>query len=424
MTSPSSLAARRAPLLFTAIYIIAVTAGAFAGGLWASLGIGGALLIFVIIWRTQRRLPRFDGALALFVLGSLGVVALLNLQSSNPIVSWRNLLQQATIMLPLLLWFSPDLIESVNDPKFFSRVALAAFIGALALGIEFALATPLLHMVKGPLVSITQYNRGVSYLAVIAMPLIAYLWLRGSYRELIIFVAVLLLPFSMTESRATKVAFLLGLAVAIAAAYFPRLVKWSLAVTLFALLAFPFAVTSIYHFHHDWLDRLPPSWYSRVEIWDYMSYRVFDRPWLGWGIGTSRLLPFDQPDGSTYHYVVISAGHPHNSILHLWVELGIPGVVLGFIFALLMLHKASCFPKEIVPFAFAAWTAVLSISLVAYNFWDDSLFSLFALTALAFKLLAKQNGDRRSEWAADAAADIPNNALPTAQPARAFLAEK
>ena len=390
MTSPSSFPVFRTPFLFTVIYIVAVTAGAFAGGLWASLGIGGALLVFAIIWRTKRQMPRFDRTLAFFVLASLSVVALLNFHSSSPAVSWHMLLQQATIMLPLLLWFSPNVIESVDCQKFFARVALAAFIGALALGIEFALGTPLLHLVKGPSVSITQYNRGVSYLAVMAMPLIAYLWTRGFHKELIIFVVVLLLPFSMTESRATKVAFLLGLAVAGASVVFPRFVKWSLGVALFALLAFPFAVTSVYRFHHDWLNHLPPSWYSRVEIWDYMSYRVFDRPWLGWGMGTSRLLPFEQPDGASYHYVVTSAGHPHDAILHLWVELGIPGIILGVTFALLMLHKASCFPRQIVPFAFGAWTAALSISLVGYNFWDDSLFSLFALTALAFKLLAKQ----------------------------------
>ena len=223
-----------------------------------------------------------------------------------------------------------------------------------------------------------------------AIPLIAFLWIRGWRRGLIVFIVILFAPFSMTESRATKVAFLLGLAVAGVSAFFPRLTKWALVATLFALLAFPFAVTGVYRFHHDWLNHLPPSWYSRVEIWDYMSYRVFDRPWLGWGMGTSRLLPYDQPDGPTYHYIVTSAGHPHNSILHLWVELGIPGVALGLIFALLMLQKASRFPKPIVPFAFGAWTAALSVSLVAYNFWDDSLFSLFALTALAFKLLAKQ----------------------------------
>ena len=391
LTAPHSLAAPRIQVFFIAIYVVAVTVGAFAGGLWSLLGIGGALLTFAILWRVRRQAPRLDRTLTLFIVASLGVVAILNLRSSSPAVSWHMLLQQATIMLPLMLWFSPEVIENVDCPKFFPYVAIAGFVGASALGAEFFLGTPLLHLVKGAAVSITQYNRGASYLCVMAMPLIAYLWIRGSARWLlVVFIVILLAPFSMTESRATKAAFLLGLAVSGVALVFPRFVKWSLVATLFALLAVPFGVTSVYRFHHDWLDRLPPSWYDRVEIWDYMSYRIFDRPWLGWGMGTSRLLPFADPDGATYHYVVKNAGHPHDAILHLWVELGIPGLMLGFTFALLMLHKASAFPKAIAPFAFGAWTAALAVSLVAYNFWDDSLFSLFALTALAFKLLARQ----------------------------------
>jgi hypothetical protein len=92
MTSPSSLAVPLTRLLFTSIYILAVTVGAFAGGLWAALGIGGALIVFVVVWRTRRQLPPFDRTLALFVLSSLGVVAPLILQSSSPAVSWHMLL--------------------------------------------------------------------------------------------------------------------------------------------------------------------------------------------------------------------------------------------------------------------------------------------------------------------------------------------
>jgi exopolysaccharide production protein ExoQ len=399
MTSPSSLWAQRASFAVTAIYIVATTIGAFAGGLWALLGIGGALLVFALIWLAKRRAPRFDRTLSLFVLSSLAIVALLNFQSSDAAVSWHMLLQQAMIMLPLLLWFSPDIAENVYSPRFFSRVVFAAFIGVSALAIEFALGGPLLravsllHLAKGPSAYLFEYNRGVSYIAVMAMPLIGYLWIKGLRKEAILLIVILALPFSMTESRATKVAFILGLTVAGAAAFFPRLVKYSLATTLFASLAMPFAVTRLYLFHHDWINHLPPSWHNRVEIWDYMSYRIFDRPWLGWGMGTSRLLPYDQPHGSTYQYIASNAGHPHDAILHLWVEIGVPGVALGVIFALLMLYKASRFPKPIVPFAYGAWMAAFCISAVAYNFWDDSLFSLFALTAFAFILLERQTAD-------------------------------
>jgi O-antigen ligase len=405
---------QRLPAAFTALYVLAVTEGAFVGGSWALFGIAGGIIVFALIWRAQGRAPRLDRTLAIFTAVSLGVVALLNLRSSDPPISWHMLWQQSTIMIPLLLWFGPEIPDNVYSAKFFSRVAAAAFAGALALGVELTLGAPLLHLVKGASASITEYNRGVSYLAVIAIPLIGYLWINGRRGQAIIFVAVLILPFSLTDSRATKVAFLLGLAVSGAALLLPRVTKWALVATLLALLSIPFEITRIFLFHHAWLTHAPPSWIHRVEIWDYMSYRLFERPWLGWGMGTSRLLPYGEPHGASYIYVVTRAGHPHDAILQLWVELGLPGLALGVVFALLMLHKASCFPRPIVPFAFGAWTAALAISAVAYNFWDDSLFSLFALTALSLKMLSRQIAAPLVQPAAQPAPQVASRSAETA----------
>ena len=82
-------------------------------------------------------------------------------------------------------------------------------------------------------------------------------------------------------------------------------------------------------------------------------------------------------------------------MIQLWVDLGLSGVALGLLFALLMLYKASRLPPPIVPFALGAWVAAWSISLVAYDFWTDFFFALFALTSLAFGLLAQHRNDEK-----------------------------
>ena len=71
------------------------------------------------------------------------------------------------------------------------------------------------------------------------------------------------------------------------------------------------------------LDRLAPeSWAQRLRVWSFVSDRIVERPWLGWGLEASR----------TFAAVPL---HPHNSGLQVWLELGLGGAVL---FALIWLR--------------------------------------------------------------------------------------
>jgi O-antigen ligase len=208
----------------------------------------------------------------------------------------------------------------------------------------------------------------------------------------------MLIPASLTESRATRAAFLLGVAATIAGFLAPILARRTLVVLFVASMALPFCVMEIFLHHHAWFEHLPSSWQHRVEIWDYMSYRILEHPFLGWGMGmgSSRLLPYLLPHGDLYRYVVTEAANPHDAIIQLWIDLGLSGLALGLLFALLLLYKASRLPAPIAPFALGGWVAAWCISLVAYDFWSDSLFALFALTSLAFVLLVQQSRNETS----------------------------
>jgi exopolysaccharide production protein ExoQ len=194
----------------------------------------------------------------------------------------------------------------------------------------------------------------------------------------------------LTESRASKLAFVASLMTIFAATIAPRLVYHGLQGLIILLPAWPFAASwSFVHFQNR-LFYLPESWRARVEIWDYISYRIFEHPWLGWGLGTSKLLDYKNPHGNLYRLVTDHAPHPHNVVLQLWVELGLPGLALGIAFAFLTLRQANRVSAPLVPFALGAWVAALCLSLVAYSFWTDSLFAAFALTGFAFALLERQ----------------------------------
>jgi len=381
---------QRLPGFCLFIFVAAATIGVFTGGIWATLGLGGAIVMFAAIWRIEGRAPLPTSEVLIFVLSALWVFAILNFQSSQTSLSWAMWEQLATIFLPLCVYANASIQKRAASPRLFKVLPVAAAIGALALGVELSLHGPLLKLVRGPAAGLFQYNRGFSYLVVLGFPIMAGLWVTKRRWLILLFILILLLPASLTESRAAKLAVVLGLLTALAAHLLPLMTRRSLMALSIVAIGWPFAVQQLFLHHHKWIESLPSSWQDRMELWDYMSYRILERPIFGWGLGSSPTLPLAEPHGSLYRYELVSAPHPHNAIIQLWVELGLPGLAFGLIFAFFMLNRAGRLPHSLMPFAMGAWMAAFCLAMISYNFWTDSLWSALALTAFAFALLQRQ----------------------------------
>jgi len=384
-------------------YVLVATAGVFVAGIWAYAGIGGAIILSAALWAHDKGMPWPEKNLALFALSALAIMAVETLHSTSPVVSWREWLKLVTIFVPLLLLSSPRFDARLLHRNFIALMLIAVFAGAMALSVELTLGGPLLQAVKGPGAVLTHYNRGLSFLMILAFPLMAgFLYAdfplpqKKRWALVLLFVFVLMVPAGLTESRAAKLALLLALLTTAMAGLFPIFTRRALAVLAVICVSWPFVVQKFFLTHYELLSRFPDSWRARIEIWDYMSYRIMERPLLGWGLGTAHLLPFQQPHGDQYTIMSIPAAHPHNVMTELWVELGLPGLALGICFAILILHKAGKLNARLVPFALGAWMAAFTLSLVAYDFWTDSLFSAFALAGLLFQMLNKKSAAGRA----------------------------
>jgi len=389
MTADRIFLARHLPSFCLAVFIAAATVGAFTGGIWASLGIGGALVMFAATWRVDDRPPMPDRNFLSLALSLLTVTAALNLRSSQPEASWTMWGQLVTIFLPLSLLTGIDLQKRAASAQLMPVLPIAAALGVLALGLELVLQGPILKLIRGPGAGLYQYDRGFSYLVVLAFPVMALIWNSKRRWSVVFLIALLFLPASYTASRAAKLALVLALLTSGAAFMLPVLTRRALMALPFAAALWPFAAQKLFLAHHDWVGRLPPSWQNRVEIWDYLSYRILERPFFGWGLNASRSLPFTEPHGALYHYVLGAEPHPHNAAIQLWVELGLPGLAFGIVFALLTLSRAGRLGSVLGPFALGAWVAAYCLAMISYNLWSDSLWAMFALTGFAFALQQK-----------------------------------
>ncbi|MDR3449072.1 MAG: O-antigen ligase family protein [Alphaproteobacteria bacterium] len=372
--------------------VAAVTVGAFTGGIWATLGIGGALISFLALWAADKKPPLPPRTLSLFTLAVLSVFAAEVPLSFSVALSLHKWLELASIFLPLLLLTAPRLQQAAYSRDLIQLLAVTAGFAALLLSEELLGNGMLLHIVRNPDVGLTEYNRGVAHVVIFAFPLFAGLWGMGRKKTAYGLAAALLFPASLTESHTAKLALIAGAACTAAAFYRPVAVRQALAFFACLLAGWPFYAQYAFTHARASVEKMHSSFAHRVEIWDYLSYRIAERPLFGWGLGTTHLLDFKNPNGLLYRYADGHAPHAHNFITGLWVETGAIGLMLGFIFMLLALRKISELRAPLQPFALGCWTASVIVSLFGFDFWTDSLWAAFALSAFLFGILQQQDG--------------------------------
>jgi O-antigen ligase len=149
-------------------------------------------------------------------------------------------------------------------------------------------------------------------------------------------------------------------------------------------IGLPFALRLLSGVRGLLAPHIKESLLARLEIWDYVSARVMERPLFGWGIWSAKSLPISAEELSHYvreHGVGI---YPHNQWLELWVETGVFGVALALAFVLLVLARIGRMPRQAQPFALAAVFLALMVSLTSFEITTDSWWAALAACAFLF----------------------------------------
>lgn len=119
----------------------------------------------------------------------------------------------------------------------------------------------------------------------------------------------------------------------------------------------------------------------RLYIWEFSANRIFDRPFGGWGLDASPLIPGGEeklPEGGNRMNV-----HPHNGFLQIWLELG----AIGAICLAAWLYRLARSLERIGDNGVAACAAgtlvtALVIANLSYGIWQTWWMSVLALTSV------------------------------------------
>ena len=293
--------------------------------------------------------------------------------------------------------------DPASRPAVLRAAGLGLLAGIVVAGADFATGNALRAAVRGlseiPARLAFGLKPAASAMALL-LPLLAVLpntpaWLRGLL--LAGCAAVLAALPGESAKLAVLAAALAGGAAWLAPRLAPRLLGGGLAVLILAtpLLLGPVLARGVP------AGGMAPSAAHRLLIWDFVIDRIAERPLLGWGMEASRAIPGNTatPSPAVLERFGLTGPavawlpsaqllplHPHNGALQLWLELGLPGAMLGAALALLLGRAAARSARPAVASAMlAAGAATAMLSFGAWQEWwiGAELLALAAAGGLA-----------------------------------------
>jgi O-antigen ligase len=140
-------------------------------------------------------------------------------------------------------------------------------------------------------------------------------------------------------------------------------------------------------------ERIGNSMMHRRAIWEFTAERIRERPLLGWGFGNSRIMPGSHETAKEGALASIGGLelmplHPHNAALQLWLEAGLPGVLLGIAFVVWIARGIGRLPGAEDRALMIALVAAVTINAASgYNLWH-TWWMTFMWLAAAFAIAA------------------------------------
>ncbi len=201
-------------------------------------------------------------------------------------------------------------------------------------------------------------------------------WRLLSTKARLLITPLALAAFITHPMQAAQLAAVAMIFTALGIVYAPRLIKHAVPMGIFVLLWLsPFIF--FYATQYDW-SGLPESWMFRVDMWKSATHLIFERPLMGYGFGTSRLV--EQTLGMDVAFQL----HPHNGFLQLWVELGSLGAFAASIMLLPIktaLNERSYHTNRLLLCTLSGWA---TFTLVSFGLWQTWWLATLFLTALIY----------------------------------------
>jgi len=299
----------------------------------------------------------------------------------------------------VLMIFAADMEKNLTLERFISYgfiLALAlAFFEYITDGLIIRTIESFILGHKEYIPKISNMDRGACYLSLMFWAAAAYF--RDDRKKFAILWLATLIVLTRLVSLSADMGFLAGTA-AFIFVHAQAEKKFDLPITavlIFIIIAFPIINLFTNPPAIGELHILPLSSLHRLYIWQFSMGKIMEHPLLGWGFDASPFIPggHDLIAGRSQDYWRYLPLHTHNSIIQLWLELGILGpILLAVIFAgAVFAVRKSSLPVG----AKASLTAIIigyfTIGLTGFGIWQfwwigAGFLSLAAMLAASYNI--------------------------------------
>lgn len=345
-----------------------------------------------------RQVPKLDWGLLLWVaaIGALGCLS--SLWSLTPSESLDRGLKISALLLcslPLI-----DLARAC-PPEALKRTwivfpVLTLILGALC-AVEIMFGMPLYRLIKQvpPEMRINPslINKSASVFTLM-LPVCLFMCVRkGVYTIAALLVIVAGLLFMYTESQASQIALLvmplaLGGLLVLPVAGIPL----AFGFTGFLVLLMPFLSPIAFDMFarqiadNQYLGQ-KASASMRLENWDFISRKIMENPWTGFGMDATRSIQDFETQQLFFKGTTIM--HPHNFGLQIWIEFGVIGVALMLGFLGFLMKRLLALPPAERRLPFMLFCGGLVFLMISWSVWSAWLLAFMVYLGVLMVLAAK-----------------------------------
>lgn len=251
-----------------------------------------------------------------------------------------------------------------------------ALIIAMEERISNGFLTTLIHQLLGSsdyTYNATELNRGATLVALCIWPALLVLVNKNRKPTALLLLVLTFAVLLMLKSLSAVMGIIAGTICFILILRFKNNgIKILATALLAAVLLIPFLM--IFQNPSSIMQRfphIPASSEHRLYIWHFTAQKALLNPVRGWGLNASRHIPIHPEDILPGNKSPLPI-HPHNSIMQLWLELGIPGILLfaGFILTLLQ-HVRNITDTTYKAACASGIVAYFTIGLTAFGIWQE-----------------------------------------------------
>lgn len=302
-----------------------------------------------------------------------------------------------------------------SQARFARAFATGYGVAILLLAVEGVFAYPLnsllRNLVGDEAMEAHRIAPSLSLMALLLWPAASAttLWLGRKMSYALIAAAVVVI--SGFQAIVPILALVSGLAILLLASIRLPVVKIASGLVLAFVMSAPFLFQALPSMEtiHATAPHAPVYPLHRLEIWRFTGKTALDKPWLGWGMGTSRFIAAHEAAAGNVPTAYISENqttperwiayfrtqplplHPHNAALQVWLELGFAGAVLfSWLLWQIFARAGMCLSERTTTLAIALASACACVAFSGFGVWQSWWLSSLWLLAAFMALIGRK----------------------------------